>query len=393
MRRETPVPGPSTAEPLPAPEVAVLEVEPEGHRLQYLAHLVRAAGPRRCLVLTTAQARAAPEFRTHLDAGRDGGLRVVELAPGGRVEVLAAALDTAARAGVSRLVVPDGDRHVLPLLRWLTRRAAWRPGARRPGIMLLLMRTDRVGGPGGVRVAAAAKPMLVQLLRLTGRVDVRFLTDAHGVVTRRRGYPGVRPVRDPVALPGPAPSPPDRAAVRPAWFPPTRPGAVEVGVFGVVGERKNLPLLVEAALAEPALTVVVGGRLDPPVRAFVDGERACELAGQGRLVVEDRLLGPDEFGAALRAIDVAAVLHDNDAPSGILAESGLRGTPVVVPEGRWLAEVVRDTGAGVATALEPAALGAALCRAGREHDTLSAAARAAAVRLGTSSFTAGLLGS
>lgn len=360
-------------------DVAVLEIEPEGHRLQYLRHLVDAAGAARCIVLTSDRATSSEEYTAHV-AGAD--VRTVVL-PGSRSRdhVLASAADAALAAGAGRLVVPDGDLYLLALLRLLLGRP------RLPlQIRLLLMRTPEVGGPEPIRPATLAKPALVQALRLFPQVRIRFLTDALGVVRTRRGYPGVRPVRDPVRqLAAPA------TAVRPAWIPSPGPGGALVGVFGVISARKNLPVLLEALAAAPSLLLVVGGRVEPDVRGLLDAHHAQALAAGGRLVVADRLLAPAEFSAALAAVDVAAVLYDNDAPSGILAEACLRGTPVVVPAGGWLDRVVTGTGLGAAAPLDGAAVADAVLRVVRDRDSHVEAARRLAPRMDTVAFTEGLL--
>ncbi|MET0189144.1 MAG: hypothetical protein ABW212_09115, partial [Pseudonocardia sediminis] len=310
-------------------DVAVLEIEPEGHRLQYLRHLVDAAGAGHCVVLTSGKATASEEYAAYV---ADAGARTVEVpATGSRHDLLTSAVDAAVAAGVSRLVIPDGDHYLLPLLRLLLRRPRLRLEIR-----LLLMRTAEIGGPESLRPATLVKPALVQALRAFPQVRIRFLTDALGVVRGRRGYPGVRPLQDPVVRPTP------EVAARPSWIPAPGPGCVVLGVFGVISARKNLPVLLEALAGAPSLVLVVGGRIEPDVREVLDTDAARALVVGRRLVVVDRMLPPTEFSAALQSVDVAAVLHDNDAPSGILAEACLRGTPVVVPSGGWLDRVVTE---------------------------------------------------
>jgi hypothetical protein len=110
------------------------------------------------------------------------------------------------------------------------------------------------------------------------------------------------------------------------------------------------------------------------------------------MVVVDRLLEPDELADALAGVDLVAVLHDNDAPSGILAEACLRGTPSLVPDGGWLAEVVRATGTGETVPLTAEGVAAGIVRMTRLRGQYSDAVRRAAARLGKSDFTDRLLG-
>lgn len=365
----------TSAAPAPAPVAtgvaALLEVEPDGHRLLYLRRLVAAAGPERALVLTSARALASEEYATHLEPL---GARAEELPAGTRREMLAAAVAHAAAAGAELLVVPDGDRWLLPLLRLLARRP------RLPlRVRLLVLRTPTIGRSNQARPAMLVKPILVQLLRAAPGAEVLVLTDAFGVVTRRPGFPGVRCVRDPIDPAG-APEAP------PAWFPSREPGLPLVGLFGVVSARKNLPLLAEAAAIAPA-AVVVGGRLDPDVRAFLDTPRARALASAGRLVVEDRMLSPAEIDAALAGVDLVSVLQDIDAPSAILAEACVRQTPCLVPAGAWLAEIVAATEIGIAVRMTPAAVAEGIRALARDRDAHVAATRRHAPRVGVDHFT------
>lgn len=359
--------------------ISVLEVEPSGHRLHYLRHLVEAAGPHRCVILTSDDAARSEEYATHtaeLDA------RTVVLPSGGpRRAVLDSAVEQAISVGSSRLIIPDGDLYLLPVLELMVRRP------RLPlEIRILLMRTATVGGPGPLRPATIVKPVLVQLLRPFRQVQVLFLTDALGVVTRRRGFVGVRGLRDPVLRTEEA------ANERPEWFPPTDPDTTLVGVFGVISVRKNLPLLVEALASMPDVVLLVGGRVDPDVATFLDSDDVRTLIAAGRVVVVNRLLSSAEFGAALAWVDIAAVLHDNDAPSGILAEACIRNTPVVVPAGGWLARVGESTGIGVPTALTGPAVADAIRRLAGDLDVYVEAARRHAPLIDTTHFTGGLLG-
>jgi glycosyltransferase involved in cell wall biosynthesis len=371
--------GPDTgAPPRQRPDVAVLETDPTGHRLHYLAHVVGALGADRCTVLTSAAAARSEEYSLLVAPITDA--TVVLPGTGSPRELLGAAVDAAHRAGARTLVITEADPFLVPLLQLLLRRP--RPALE---LRLLLMRTTTIGGPEPLRPATLVKPVLVALLRRFRQTRMFFLTDAFGVVSRRRGYPGLQPVRDPVRHPE------SEQHTRPSWFPPE--GALVVGVFGVVSPRKNLPVLVAAVRDTTDAALVVAGRLFPEVRSYVDTDpEVARLVADGRMVVVDRLLEPAELADALAAADVVAVLHDNDSPSGIQAEAALRGTPSLVPTGGWLAEVVRATGTGTAVPLDPAEVAAGIARVARDRDSFAVAAEWAATRLGTTDFTDRLLG-
>lgn len=356
---------------------AIVELEPLGHRLRYVRLLLDALPPTQRLLLVPPQVADSPEFAEHL-----AGAGTVLLSSDDHDVAIPEALAAATAHGAADLVIPDGDKAVRPLLRTLLR-ASLRPARpRRPRITVLLMRTALPGGPEVATVGMALKPALVAALRRLPGVRLRFLTDAFGVVTRRPGFPGVGPVRDPVAPPA------DRA-------PRDRPaGRARVGALGVISVRKNVPVLVRAAVRRDDVDVVLAGRCEPDVRAFLDTDPdAARLREAGRLEIDDRLLDEDEFDAALRSVDVVAVLHDNDAPSGIVAEACARGVPVLGPDRGWIATVLDATGCGVGARVDDVddvvrALACVL--ADRERYVMSG--RKAAGDLGVDDFVTGLLG-
>jgi glycosyltransferase involved in cell wall biosynthesis len=321
--------------------------------------------------------RDSAEFAEHLaDVKAD-----LVVLPDQRGAAMRLAVATAADRDV-RLVVPDGDKNVAPLLLALAR-----AGFPRVAVSLLLMRTALPGGPEPATAGMALKPVLAAVLARLPGVRVRFLTDAFGVVVRRRGFPGIEPVRDPVEPPALRGDDGDA-------------GPFRVGVFGVVSARKNVPVLL-AALAgargdDPAAGahLVVGGRCEPDVREVLDSSPdAAALAAAGRLHVDDRLLTEDEFDVALAGVHAVAVLHDNDAPSGIVAEAAARGVPVLGPARGWASSMVTGTGIGeVAEVDDPDDVRTALGRLVVGQPRRAAAARRARTRLGTSDFVQGLLG-
>lgn len=358
----------------------ILETNPDGHRLQYVRHLVRAIGPCRALLVTTADVVGSPEFRTYLQPLGMGTV-VVPGAPT-RLRTLDRALRRALRCArthrAEALIIPDGDV-VLPLL---PARVVGSLG-RSFEIRLLLMRTQWVGRSSR-RPAHLVKPLLVQLLRAVPGLSIHFLTDALGVIGNRRGYPGIAAVRDPIAADEPDGGahldglPPMRAQ---------RPGEVVIGVFGVITRRKNVDLVARAAAAVPEARLVIAGRLSTEVRrSLADDPQVEQLLLEQRLTVLDRTLSPGEFGSALAAVDVVAVLHDNDAPSGVLGEACLRRTPVLVPSGGWLARVVTATGVGIVTPLNVPAVADAIRQLRGDPAGYAAATRAYAARIGTEDF-------
>jgi hypothetical protein len=366
--------------PLPHGRIGVLEHGSSGHRLQYVRHLVAAAGVDRCSVLTTRRVTGSGEYATHL--APIAPTAVVLDGPETRLELLRAAISWAEAIGATQLIIPDGDKYLVPLLMVTGSRL------RLPcEVRLLLLRTTSFVGPERPGPTAVVKPVLVQLLGLVPRVRLFFLTDAFGVVTRRPGYRGVRPVKDPVLR---------KEAVgggRPSWLPPSDPAVTIVGVFGAISTRKNVPLLVAAIAEVREAVLVLAGHLEAEVRTFIDTDAtALALRNDGRMVMVDRFLAPDELSAALAAVDLVAVLHDNNSPSGILAEACVRHTPVLVPRGGWLGRVVESTHVGAATPLDVLGVAEGVRRVQRNRQAFVAATRREERSIGTTDFTDRLLG-
>lgn len=368
-----------TADPVDTGILALLEVCASGHRLHYIDHLMSAYGADRCTVLTSATALEEEEYV--LFAKRLGGCTVVLPSAGPHVNVLAAAVDAALDRGATRLIVPDGDKYLVPLLRLLVLRP------RLPlRIRLLIMRTTSVFGPERLRAATLAKPVLAQLVRRFPQVGLFFLTDALGVVQRRPGFQGVQPLKDPV-LRGEL-----SHCARPEWFPPAADGRIVIGLFGTLTARKNIPLLLDAIADVPEAVLVLAGRYeDDDTQRLMASQRVAELVAEGRVVARRGLLPADELGAALANVDLVALLYDNDAPSGILAEACIRGTPALVPAGGWLAKVVESTSIGLTTRLETAAVADGIRRMAARLPELEESTRRQAPRIGTHDFTARLL--
>jgi len=155
-----------------------------------------------------------------------------------------------------------------------------------------------------------------------------------------------------------------------------------------------VPVLVRAAAGCPEVDVVLAGRCEDDVRDFLATDPdADRLRAEGRLDVDDRLLDDAEFDAALRSVDVAAVLHDNDAPSGIVAEACARGVPVLGPDRGWIARVLAATGCGVSARVDdPCAVAAALGRLVTHRERYVHAARRAGHSLGVQHFVSRLIG-
>jgi hypothetical protein len=359
-------------------DIVIVEPNPLGHRLRYVRHLARAVGDRRWAWLSSKMAMESRERRVHL-----GDLRPHSIctASGSRRSILKEAIDLARIVGARRVIVPDGDKYLIALL---SLSHSWRRSS--PDLSVLLLRTV---WPSGIGVGAwrlRAKCVAAWLVNRMPNVRLRLLTDGFGVAQSRRGYIKISPVPDPIDVPAATPKADSVLLSLPTSH-------LCVGILGEIGLRKNPSVLIEAAAGVEEIAVVLAGRMSPEVRAYAAGNRSwLELREAGRLIeLDHRVLTYDEFDSLLRQLTAVVILHDNDAPSGMLCEAAARGRPAIVAARCWLEEIVMTLGSGVATEVTTEGVRAALKSfASHKLEFESNTARAAG-RLGTDAFVNALL--
>lgn len=290
--------------------VLIVERNPTGHRLMYVALLARAAvgqGSQVTLALSRECLRSG-EFVTHLEPIRE------------HVDVLEASFDSlssmtrsAAALGARRVVVPDGDAFIGQAV------MKHRAGAQDICVTLLCMRSQsRSDLRAGLRLGA--KNAVKRLARHRSGVEVFDLVSS---ATRT---PGRWQVPDPVSLTA---GPDDVERFRRAhrigtdrfWF----------SVIGAITPRKNPELVISAleGLGTPNVGLLLVGRLAPELEAGVRAgvERLLALGIEVR-----RIPGPldeQDFDAAVSASDCCVLAHDNEGPSGIFGKATAAGRRIV----------------------------------------------------------------
>jgi glycosyltransferase involved in cell wall biosynthesis len=327
---------------------AFLQFEHSGHRLHYIRTLVEASDPGTApRLLTTQEAVGSREFEIHLgELASRNVLKVVVVGsskdPARRL--VAAALRACVGTHDVRMIVPDADRLLLSMLF-----AAVRYGrAELPEMRLVIMRTPELSMRGGRDSAVAcAKIALSLILRCWWpRTKLFFLTDAFGVVTARRGYRWIEPVRDPA---GHLPCI-DRVDARATLG--LAGDAYVLGLLGAVGASKHPQLILDALRdLPPRVVVLVAGRTDESTgQAILEAQRAPATAG--RVIVIDGYLTEAHLGTCVSACDALMLLYELDAPSGMLATAVHAGIPIVAGGSRWVRRVVERLDAGVTTDLD-----------------------------------------
>jgi hypothetical protein len=366
-------------EPLAAPaEIVIVEPNPLGHRLQFVRHIALAVGDRRWVWLSSQTAMESAERKTHLGDLQPQSICTASGSPRMRLKN---AIDLARSVGARRVIVPDGDKYVIALL---SLAHTWRRSG--PDLSVLLMRTAWPSGMGAAAWRLRAKCLAAWAANRLPNVQLRFLTDGFGVVQSRRGYRSILPVPEPVDI-----SPTTAEGSSELLSLPT--DHLVIGILGGIGLRKNPSVLIEAATALNEVVAVLAGRFSQEVKALAAGNRPwLELRKARRLVeLDDRLLTPEEFDGLLRQLTAVAILHDNDAPSGILCEAAARGKPAIVAGGGWLEQVVTALGFGIATEITTEGVRATLKSFSSYRTVLESNAAHAAGRLGTAAFVNALL--
>lgn len=302
----------------------IVELNGEGHRFYLVRLLVEEAlAQGRPVVLLTLGTPVVHEHRREHLGDLVERVRLVEVGRRGWGVVER----TAREVGAVVTVVPEAD--------WCIARIAARAGWRGPGrLQLLLMRAYPSRAQHPARFLAALAVKLVALVACTLLPRVRFFVLRSPLW---RGRSVWRDVRDPVGLEA---TPGDVARIRREW------GLAEdrywFGVVGVVNTSKNVPMVAEALCRlvgdGPAYGLLLAGRIADLVADDVAlATKRLEEAGVA-VVLVDRLLGRDEFDAAIAAVDCFVVAYGRDAPSGTFVKAVASGCRVVAAGARTLRE-------------------------------------------------------
>lgn len=330
----------------------LVEPDPGGHRFQAVAHVAKvAARSGDVLLLTSRGAKATPAFSVYLgDVPIDVEERFDMIYPPTRA-LADELVDICRVREVSTVVVMDADQSLKRW--WYVAPRAFR-GVRRPRVVFMLTRypaklglTDRVGWKlrstkAILSVAAMATGSLDRVAGFTGRDDM-----TPGWIVRRTRDPDICSAhsRDRKKLRSELDLPADR---------------VLVGIFGVISERKNAPLIWEALeRAGVDADLVLAGGLDPDVAAWAAS--MPDLA-RGRVIVRDGFLSNELLDQLVASVDVVPLALTLNGPSGIMGKALAAGVPVVSAGSRVRARELVATDAGEIAELNAESIGAAIRR-------------------------------
>ncbi|MDN5893798.1 MAG: glycosyltransferase [Nocardioides sp.] len=334
------------------PATVIVEPDPGGHRFQAVASVARVSARDGDVVLLTSEAGAADEaFGVFLsDIEVDVAARFGAIHPDTR-EMAYAVADLARDREVATVIVMDADQSLKKW--WYVARAAFKGLERKPRVIFMLTRYP---------ARLTLRDSFGWKLRIA-KGSLALLSRANGTVHRFAGFAGrddmskgwlVKRARDPeICLAHSR----DRAQLREELDLPQHRRIV--GIFGVLEERKNAPLILDsldrAGLED--VDLLLAGGVRPEVWAWVNG---LPPGRRARVIVRDGFLSNEEMDRLVAAVDACPIALTNNGPSGIMGKALAAGVPVVTTGSEVRAREVRATDGGVACEWSEASIGTAI---------------------------------
>jgi hypothetical protein len=331
----------------------IVEPDPGGHRFQAVANVAQVAGQTDDIVLLTSKGAAANEaYGVYLaDVPLEVDERFDDIYPPTR-ELVRVIAELCRTKPVATVVVMDADQSLKRW--WYLAPREFRGLARRPRVVFMLTRypaklalSDHVGWKlripkATLAVAAMASGSLHRVAGFAGREDM-----TRGWIVKRARDPEICTAhsRDRSELRTELKLPLDRRIV---------------GIFGVISERKNAPLILESLHAGGLdADLLLAGSVAPEVWAWIDG---LSESDRKRVIVHDGFLSNTLLDQLVAAVDAAPIALTNNGPSGIMGKALAAGVPVVSAGSEVRARELRATDAGAEAEFTAASIGAALGR-------------------------------
>jgi len=333
------------------PITVIVEPDPIGHRFQAVANVAHVARRSTDVVLLTSTIGAAHDaFGAFL---ADVDLEVVtpfDVIHPPTQDMARAVADQCRARDVETVIVMDADQSLKRW--WYVARREFRGLARRPRVMFMLTRypaklglTDWFGwklrlAKGGLVLAARATGTLHHVAGFAGRDDM-----SRGWLVKRARDPEIclAHSRDRARLRAELDLPQDRTIA---------------GVFGVIEERRNAPMILDA-LDHAGLDadLLLAGGVRPEVWEWLNG---LPDDRRRRVIVRDGFLPNDVMDKLVAAVDVAPIILTNNGPSGIMGKAHAAGVPVVTAGSTVRAREIHATDGGEAAELDAASIGDAI---------------------------------
>ena len=336
------------------PTTLLVEPDPSGHRFQAVANVaLRAQQLGDSVVLLTSRgATTGDAFKVYLADVPLEAVEVYDEVYPPTPTMLARIVDRCRQDDVRTVVVMDADQTLKKW--WLHAPRALRTLPRRPEVIFFYTRYPaRVPWRDPVQVKLrVSKAVLTAVTRAT-----RTLDRAAGFAGRDDMHQGwlVKRARDPEICGAHSR---DRAALRDELGLPQDRRLV--GIFGLISERKNAKLVLEALrLGGIDADLLLAGVIEPEVQAWIDG---LPEEDRRRVHTFPGFLDNTQLDKLIAASDVAPIALTNNGPSGIMGKALAAGVPVVSAGSTVRARELVATGAGELAELEPGSLGDAIRR-------------------------------
>lgn len=331
------------------PVTVLVEPDPSGHRFQAVANVAAVARRTSEVILLTSDVGLAAESFEVLLKGTDIEVRqrFSDVHPPTR-DMARSIAEVAREREVVTAVVMDADQSLKKWF-WVARSEFSGLGARKPRVIFMLTRYPAKLGLRDVFgwKLRLSKGLLTLLAMLTGTLERTV-----GFAGREDMSSGwlVKRARDPAICTAHSR---DRETLRTKHGLPT--DRTLVGIFGVVGERKNAPMILAALAAEGIdADLILAGKIAPEVAEWLDSLSAEQ---RGHVIVRPGFLPDAELDELVAAADVVPLALTNNGPSGIMGKALAAGVPVVTAGSEVRAREIRVTAGGVACDFSVEALG------------------------------------
>lgn len=331
----------------------IVEPDPAGHHLLYVAEIARMAvrhGFRVRAAVAVSSSADSPAYSGYIaPLVRDGECAVssVEMSAFSMFRVVSKALRDPI---VTRIVVPDVDRWLLGVL------FAQIVSRRRRKLRVLVVRPSRQGGTLGARIRFQVKRACAYLLAAVSGGETIGLLTVPGLSWASAWPRGSAFLVDTNLVPRT-----EIAQIEARRMFSIQPDVeVVLGLMGVLSHRKNPGTAAEAA----RLIASAGKKTALLCVGPVEDDSSDTLVGNEclQIVHVAQFVSEQELSRAITACDVLLCLYSNEGSSGIITAAKAHAVPVVAAGASGVIAMVASLSAGSSCELNAEAVAAAVLR-------------------------------
>jgi glycosyltransferase involved in cell wall biosynthesis len=333
--------------------VDIIEWRPLGHRMTYVASIVRVANDAGINVVlwTTPQVLETDEFDAQLSGFiSNGQLTTNTSSQLGNPRGLLTALGEIRRQDRAA-ILPEADRYLHLLLLGLV------SGQLPRNTTAIVMRPPRaVSGRWRGWLGSIVKTALVVVLVMSRRVDVQLLEDPLAEDGERLWTGPLK--RESLRLDDPCSLLDIESGELPVELQFRTRRVASLALVGVIDHRKNVPLIIRAwqLAAPPDAALIIAGKQSPSVSSWLaEAEPLPE-----NVILINRYLSESEVRGILEQSNGILTLYDGGLSSGVMVAAAAVGRWVIVLEGTRTGRVAAQKGFGLVCKPSPPALADAM---------------------------------